>query len=256
MNYSNGVTGDGKQENTTKEQAEIREKLYGNRSSILGIPDDCPILKSRDLFDKMEEVRDNIDQVHTSLAKSNCPTDVYNLLSPVMIQAKADILQIHYSVSDLTDDRDACQETLEDFRREIETLTKKIEDYKYVCKVDKIPPLIIDHPEFLSSIKITPFSQLTGDDRKWAEDAIKEYESGENKIVSREDEIATLNNIIELKERERKEWADLCIRKQTFIESMFENATLGNVDEVMNVLKKAISERDKSNTKPSENEKV
>lgn len=102
--------------------------------------------------------------------------------------------------------------------QEIESLKKKIEDYRYLCEFDKIPKLLVDNPGLLRQMKITPASELTGKEKEWADEVIRKYESGENRVVSRDEEVANLNAIIDLKEKERREWADMCITKQRQIE--------------------------------------
>lgn len=228
MKYPGGVTDDRPQEYTNEQLVEIRRKLYGK---------DKP---PTDLLEKLKEVHSSIDQVHSTLAVSNCPTDIYNLLSPVMALAKLDLLDVRYLVNVLQNICDANKNTCELQEKEIKTLMQTIEDYKYVCEVDKIPKLIIENPGWMRSIKITPFSELTGEEQQWAQKVINEYESGENKVVTHEEEIERLQKIIDLKESERKAWADMCIKKQTIIETAWENCLLGNVEEVSRVIYSAL----------------
>lgn len=60
---------------------------------------------------------------------------------------------------------------LRDCPSKLEQLEKKIEAYKFICKLAKVPEFIIENPE---AFKPAP---LTNEDKKWARERIEEYKS-------------------------------------------------------------------------------
>lgn len=67
-----------------------------------------------------------------------------------------------------------------------------------------------------------------------------------NDIKWYQDEIKKLEGLLELKEKERKELADLCIKKESIIESIRENMILGNAEEAFKIATNAIVEHTNS----------
>lgn len=92
------------------------------------------VLTERDLFDKFTGVNDNLDQVIFCLSISGCPTDIYKLLSPVLLQAKEDIMLLHRSISSLWDEKGVLDEILIEKNQLIE------ECQQVLAKIVNMPP--------------------------------------------------------------------------------------------------------------------